>query len=241
MDGVALVGEMYFAAGGEAAPVVVLCHGLPLGPPDPADPGYPFLAQRLIRQGFTTLIFNFRGTGRSEGNLDLAGWVQDLRAVLDFLDVSLDGPHPILMGFSAGAAVACRVASGDGRVGAVALLACPANFERLRQPENAQAMLEHCRRVGTLRDPAFPPSVSEWADGFIRVDPVGCVKGINPRPLLIIHGEDDDVVLVADAHRLYAAAEEPRELVVLPGVGHHLRREEKAVVAAMEWLKRVAA
>ncbi len=240
VDGVTLVGEMYFAANHEAAPVVVMCHGMPLGPPDPTDPGYPFLAQRLIRQGFSTLIFNFRGTGPSGGNLDLTGWVQDLSAVLDFLDVAQDGPRPILMGFSAGAAVACRVASADRRVAAVALLACPANFEPLRQSDNAQAMLQHCRQVGTLRDPSFPPSVSEWVEAFIRVDPVGCVKGINPRPLLIVHGEDDDVVPVAGAHTLYAAAGEPRELVVLPGVGHHLRREAKAMAVVVDWLKRAA-
>jgi alpha/beta superfamily hydrolase len=241
VDGVTLVGEMYFAAGGDAAPVVVLCHGMPLGPPDPSDPGYPFLAQSLTRQGFSALIFNFRGTGPSEGNLDLAGWVQDLRAVLDFLNVAHDGPRPILMGFSAGAAVACRVASEDGRVGAVALLACPANFERLRQPENTQTMLEHCRKVGTLRDPSFPPSVSGWVEGFVKVDPVGCVKRVNPRPLLIVHGEDDDVVPVADAHRLYAAAGEPSDLVVLPGVGHHLRREEKAMAVVLDWLRGLGA
>lgn len=235
------MGEMYFASGDEAAPVVVLCHGLPAGPPDPADPGYPFLAQRLARQGFTTLVFNFRGSGFSGGDVDLAGWVRDLKAVLDFLEVALDGPRPILVGFSAGAAVACRVASGDKRVAAVALMACPVSFEGLRQPENTQAMLEHCRQAGTLRDPAFPPSVPEWVEGFVRVDPGGCVGSISPRPLLIVHGEDDDVVPVADARRLYAAAGEPRELVVLPGVGHRLRREEGAVRAAMDWLNRVVA
>jgi putative redox protein len=241
VDGVTIVGEMYFANGEEEAPVVVLCHGLPAGPPDPSDPGYPFLAQRLAREGFTTLIFNFRGAGFSGGNLDLAGWVRDLRAVLDFLDIAQDGIKPILMGFSAGAAVACRVASEEPRVKAVALLACPAGFERLRQPENVQAMLDHCRQAGTLRDPGFPSSVEGWVEGFIQVDPVGCVRDINPRPLLLVHGDEDDLVPVTDVHRLYDAAGEPTELLVLSGIGHHLRREEMAVGAAIAWLRRVAA
>ena len=242
VDGVTIVGEMYFARGEkEQTPVVVLCHGLPAGPPDPSEPGYPFLAQRLAREGFTTLIFNFRGAGLSGGNLDLAGWVRDLRAVLDFLEIAQDGIKPILVGFSAGAAVACRVASEEPRVKAVALLACLADFERLRQPENVQAMLDHCRQAGTLRDPGSPSSVEDWVEGFIQVNPVGCVGDIHPRPLLLVHGEEDDLVPVADTRRLYGAAGEPKEIAILPGIGHDLRREEMAVGAAISWLKRVAA
>ncbi len=240
MDDVTIVGEMYFASGEEEAPVVVLCHGLPAGPPDPSDPGYPFLAQRLAREGFTTLIFNFRGAGFSGGNLDLAGWMRDLGAVLNFLDIAQDGIRPILIGFSAGAAVACRVASEKPRVKAVALLACPSSFERLRHPENVQTMLEHCRQAGTLRDPGFPFSEEDWVEGFLKTNPVGCVGAIHPRPLLLVHGEEDDLVPVADAHRLYGVAGEPKEIVVLPGIGHRLRKEEMAVGATISWLKRVA-
>ena len=240
VEGVALVGELYFAAQ-EEAPVVVLCHGLPAGPPDPADPGYPFLAQRLARSGFTALAFNFRGAGFSGGNLGMAGWVRDLTAVLGFLEAGLGGVPATLMGFSAGAAVACRVASEDQRVSAVALMACPAGFEHLRRPQEAQAMLEHCRKVGTVRDSTYPPSLSDWVEGFVRLDPVGCIGSISPRPLLIVHGEADDLVPVANARRLFDTAGEPKEMVLLPGVGHRLRREEKVVAAALEWLQRVAA
>ena len=41
-----------------------------------------------------------------------------------------------------------------------------------------------------------------------------------PTPLFIIHGEEDTGVAVADAHLLYEAAGEPKELWIIPGVGH---------------------
>ncbi len=48
------------------------------------------------------------------------------------------------------------------------------------------------------------------------------VGQVSPRTLLLIHG-DADTVLPADcSRRLYAAASEPRELVIYPGAGHGL-------------------
>jgi hypothetical protein len=39
-------------------------------------------------------------------------------------------------------------------------------------------------------------------------------------PLLVIHGEEDEVIPVAMGRAVYAAANEPKELVTLPGAGH---------------------
>jgi len=50
--------------------------------------------------------------------------------------------------------------------------------------------------------------------------PVLAVARIAPRPLLIIHGEDDATVPVHHAEMLYEAAGEPKELWRLAGVGH---------------------
>ena len=79
-DGLNLVGELYVPSGNQIHPALCICHGIPATPPDPTDRGYALLAQRFCHAGFTTLIFNFRGTGRSEGNLDILGWSRDLRA-----------------------------------------------------------------------------------------------------------------------------------------------------------------
>jgi len=80
-EGLKLKGEVYFpySQDWEPSPALCLCHGIPGGgPPDPNDPGYPALAERFSQSGFITAIFNFRGTGDSEGNFDIAGWTRDL-------------------------------------------------------------------------------------------------------------------------------------------------------------------
>lgn len=48
------------------------------------------------------------------------------------------------------------------------------------------------------------------------------VGDVSPRTLLLIHGEADTVLPAACSRQLYAAAQEPRELVIYPGAGHGL-------------------
>lgn len=57
--------------------------------------------------GFTTLRFNFRGVGRSEGDYSQgAGEQDDIGAALDFFEQSFDLADKVLVGYSFGACVA---------------------------------------------------------------------------------------------------------------------------------------
>ena len=57
---------------------------------------------------------------------------------------------------------------------------------------------------------------------------------------MLIHGDRDDLVPVEQAKELYRLAKEPKELIIIPGAGHRLRIEDRAVSAALNWLKRQA-
>jgi fermentation-respiration switch protein FrsA (DUF1100 family) len=46
------------------------------------------------------------------------------------------------------------------------------------------------------------------------------VAGLGPRPLLLIHGENDPLVSAGAARRLYEAAAGPAQLWIIPDVGH---------------------
>jgi len=48
------------------------------------------------------------------------------------------------------------------------------------------------------------------------------VGDVSPRTLLLVHGEADRVLPAACSRQLYAAAQDPRELVLYPGCGHGL-------------------
>lgn len=240
VDGLSLPGEIYFPEGMVPPyPTLCLCHGIPSGVPrDPTDSGYPGLARRFSAAGFLTLIFNFRGCGEAEGNIDMLGWTRDLRAALDYLATlkEADTSRLYVLGSSAGAAVSVYVAAIDSRVAGVVTFACPAEFGFLTNGERAKALVERFRNIGLIKDTDFPPSLKEWLNGFREVSPIRYVDKIAPRPLLLIHGEKDNLVPVEHAHHLYRNAGEPKQLLLLPDAGHRLRFDDTAVTAALNWL-----
>ena len=245
-DEVKISGQLYLPGdGGEPPyPTVCICHGIPHGAPDanpdPDDGGYPALAERICREGFAVLIFRFRGVGDSGGNFDILGWTRDLGAAVDYLWVlsEVDRSHLALLGFSGGAAVSVCVAAQDSRVSSVAACACPAEFDSLKDAfAEGESIIEHFRGIGIIRDRDFPYSDEEWLDNFSLVSPIKHVSGIAPRPLLLLHGSQDEVVDVSHAYRLYTQADEPKEIVVIDGAGHRLRRDEQAVAVIIDWLK----
>jgi dipeptidyl aminopeptidase/acylaminoacyl peptidase len=236
--GLNITGQLYLPAGQAPYPVVGVCHGIPARIPDPTERGYPLLAERICREGLAVFIFNFRGTGTSGGNFDMPGWLADLQAVIDFLWAlpEVDRSHLKLLGFSGGAAVSVCVAAQDRRVSAVAACACPAQFNLL-SGDNIDSFIERFRSIGIFRDKDFPLSIKKWLDGFNQVSPIDCVADIAPRPLLLVHGDSDEVVDVSHAYRLYQKAGEPRELVLVAGAGHRLRLDEQAMATVIDWLK----
>jgi fermentation-respiration switch protein FrsA (DUF1100 family) len=221
----------------EKYPALCLCHGLPAGPPEPGKPGYGQLAEVFCDAGFITLIFSFRGAGESEGNLDMQGWTQDLKAAIDYLYGmnQVDRSRIILLGSSAGGAVSIDVAARDKRVAAVGTFACPAHFDFPQKFDPAE-MVEYYRSIGVIRDKDFPPSNEEWLKGFTSISPAHSVAGISPRPLLIVHGDSDDVVPLHHAYELFNNAGEPKKLEIIKGAGHRLRHVKEAVDIALKWL-----
>jgi len=241
VDGINIAGEVYIPSGNGRYPALCICHGIPAAQYDPSDLGYANLAQRICEAGFAAAIFNFRGAGRSGGNLDILGWKCDLKAVVRSVASleQVDSGRLGVMGSSAGGAVATCVAAEETRISFVVLMASPADFSGLVDPVKARPFIEYLRKIGLIRDNDYPTDVAEWARGFGAVSPVACIGHISPRPVLIIHGDKDDTVSLDHARRLFAAAGEPKELIILPGAGHRLRLDESAVNAAQTWLKRV--
>jgi dipeptidyl aminopeptidase/acylaminoacyl peptidase len=234
-----LAGEVYFPPGNKLCPALCICHGIPNVPYNPAERGYAILAQRFCAAGFITLIFNFRGTGRSEGNFDLLGWSEDLTAALDFLHSleRADKTHLCLLGFSGGAGVCVYAAAHDARVSVLAICACPADYSFVEDRTNISGHIERLRSIGAIRDKDFPPSIEKWRQGFETILPIRWIDKISPRPLLLVHGDADEMVPVEQAHKLYRKAKEPKDIAIIPGAQHRLRLEEAAMATVLDWLK----
>lgn len=232
-------GVRYIPEGTGRYPGLIISHGIPAETHDPQDRGYPELAERFCREGFLTAIFNFRGSGLSDGNFEIRGWTRDLAAVTDFIwgQPELDRQSLTLMGFSAGAAVAVFRGALDPRVSAVAACACPAGFDLFFGEEFTRQFLKRGRQIGIIRRKGFPPSLKQWKAGFEEVAPIRWVDRIAPRPLFLLHGSLDEVVPVQQAWQLYRSAGDPKQIRIIEGAGHRLRPEEEAMGAVLDWLK----
>ena len=238
-DGLKLVGELHVPSEDRIHPALCICHGIPATPPDPTDRGYAELAQRFCHAGFATLIFNFRGTGRSEGNLDILGWSRDLQAAIYFLHnlKEADKTNLYLLGFSGGAAVSVYAAAQDSRVSAVVTCACPADFHSLSQKETPLDSIQRFRQIGAIRDKDFPPSIEDWQKGFEIITPIDWIDKISPRPLLLVHGDADELIPMEHAQKLYRRAKEPKELKIIAAAKHKMRLEKAAMDFVLDWLK----
>jgi pimeloyl-ACP methyl ester carboxylesterase len=60
----------------------------------------------------------------------------------------------------------------------------------------------------------------ESAEAYLRFRPEEVVARISPRPLMLIHGAENHLHPPAESTRLYELAGEPKQLVLLEGVGH---------------------
>jgi uncharacterized protein len=239
VDGLNIVGQLYLPEDADIPyPAVILCHGVPSGIVDPTDGGYPLLAQTISEEGFAVLIFSFRGTGASEGNFDIAGWTHDLEAAVEYLweQIEINDSCLSVIGFSAGAAVAVYVAAQDKRISAVAACACPAAFSAISGPQ-PRYTIDYYRQIGIIRDPGYPASLEEWLKGFRKINALHAVADISPRSLLLIHGDQDNVVPVNDSEQLFEKAGEPKQLIIIRGAEHKLRRNEMVIDTLINWLK----
>lgn len=222
----------------DPAPGLVLCHGFPAGPGGARTSGqtYPELADRLAADtGWAVLTFNFRGTGGSEGDFSLGGWLCDLRAAIDHL-LAQGHSGVWLAGSSTGGGLALCHAAEDERVKGVATLSAPADF--LSWAAEPERFLAHARTIGVITDPSFPPDLDSWARELQEIRPVSNIGKIPPRPILLAHGADDEVVSLDDARVLADAAGDEVELRVLTEAGHRLRHDPRAIAVLMGWMRR---
>jgi putative redox protein len=219
-------------------PGLVVCHGFPNGPKSAAASGqtYPELADRLAEEaGWKVLTFNFRGTGNSEGDFSLGGWLQDLHAAVDHLLLSGDVDGVWLCGASTGGSLAICAAAEDDRVKGVAALSARADFDDWAA--HPRRFLEHAREIGVIRSAAFPADTDAWIRELKETRPLVLAEKLAPRPLLLVQGSDDDLVPALDARAL-ADCHGHAELRIIQGAGHRLRHDPRAVAVLLGWMDR---
>jgi fermentation-respiration switch protein FrsA (DUF1100 family) len=198
-DGLRLRGWFVPAAGPGGArpgPAVLVCNGNAGHRAMRAE-----LAAELARMGLAVLLFDYRGYGGNPGRPTEEGLAADARAALDHLAgrPEVDPERVVYLGESLGAAVALRLATERPPAALV-----------LRSPFASLA------EVGRRHYPMLPVSLLLW-DRYDSWALIGRVRA----PLLVVAGGRDRIVPPGHSRRLFAAAPEPKRLVVLDGVDHN--------------------
>ncbi len=234
----ALSGHLAEPAGASGeAPGLVLCHGFPTRGRESPQSGksFPELAERIAAElGWVVLTMNFRGCGGAEGNFSLVGWLDDVHAAVGHI-ATLGVTGVWLCGFGTGGSLALGEGARNPDVRGVAAMAAPGDFDDwARHPRR---LLLHARQTGVIKDPDFPVAFDRWSAELREVRPVASARRLAPRPLLVVHGDSDDLTPLADG-RAIAEAHGQAELRVINGAGHELRHDPRAVAVLLGWLAR---
>lgn len=225
-DGLSIYGRLYEPAGEQAgeAPVVVICHGFASSCEDTARD-----AERLVAAGVTCYAFDFCGgapQSKSDGSMlemSVLTEMADLNAVIDGLleeGVATEG-QLYLMGESQGGLVCSLVAAErPDDVAGLALI-----YPALSIPDDARERFSDASEIPDEVEGLFGVTVGRtyYAD-VLDLDPFELIGGYEG-PVLIFHGDEDDVVPVSYSE---CAAEvyENAELHVVEGAGHGFSDEQ---------------
>jgi len=236
--GVILEGHLAPGQGSKPGPGLLLLHGFPSGSLSAENVGkdQPELADRIaIEMGWTVLTVRLRGCGSSTGDFSLASWVDDARAGLRHLRSIVKDDAVWLVGFGTGGAVGLTAAVDDEDVRGAALVATPADFDDwAKSPER---LLAHAHEVGVIKTPSFPEDLAAWKAELSAIRATKAAELFAPRPLLVLHGADDEAVPPFDA-RMVADAHGEAELRFISGASHQLRHDPRAIAVLLGWLER---
>lgn len=148
-----------------AQPVVaVICHPLPTEGGTMHNKVVTMTARSLRELGITTVRFNFRGTGNSEGTFDHGeGELDDLRAVVAWVRETRPDAALWLAGFSFGAYVSLRGAA-ELQPAALISIAPPAgrwDFDKIVLPTMPWLVIQ-----GEDDEVVKPQAVYDWLEAI---------------------------------------------------------------------------
>ncbi len=212
------------------------------------------LAGLLADAGYLVVRYDKRGVGQSGGRAEsatLADYAEDLRSVVKWLrkQKDVDDKRVYVVGHSEGGAVAMLAAARTKDIKAVVTIAAPGmkgselvleqqrraletlkiSDEEKQKRVALQKQIQNAVLTGegwdgvpeALRKQAETP----WFRSLLAFDPAPVMKRIE-QPLLIVHGELDKQVPIANAELLNGLATQRKKgtatLVLVPGVNHLL-------------------
>lgn len=181
----------------QSAPVLLYLHGVRWN-----VTGSAHRVRRMQELGFSVLALDYRGFGKSAADTPTERLVyEDARAAWDWLAAQYPERARYIFGHSLGGAIAIELAS-------------QVNDEAGTMVEGAFTSIPDVVRTMPWGWLPVGPLITQRFEAIDKVARVGS-------PLLVVHGTQDTLIKPYLGQRLFAAAREPKALVLVDGGSHH--------------------
>lgn len=228
-NGQQIFGILHRPIGFENPPLVVILHGF-ASSKHGSSRCYVTLAEAFAQQGMASLRFDFRGSGDSEGSLSeisLQDLVSDAVTVLEATETleGIDTQRIALFGASLGGTLAILAAARYSKINALALWAPVASGELwyrdflIRYPEYLHA--DPSKVLSSYRGIKLSEA---FRNEFKQMFAYKVIRELQQIPLLLMHGEKDEVVSIAhfDAFQAATGLREHARFIKYPESEHSL-------------------
>lgn len=220
--------------------MMIICHGF-RGAKENGGKIFGF-AEKLQKLGMGVLAFDFRGSGRSDGDfadMTLSRQAEDLHHIIDYVHTRFRLPI-ILLGRSFGGSTVMVGGAKDRRVGGYVFWSTPVFVQQTfaaMLPEDFQ-LLEQGKTI-CLKDDAGEFTLKpELLADFNRHNMNAYLQAIGMRPTLVVHARDDETVNPANA--LHMRERLPNcSLCMIDEAGHRfLEKISEREEITIDWLQR---
>ncbi len=169
-------------------------------------------------KGFGLFMMTYRGFGGSTGRPSERANVRDANQAYDVLiNAGVSPSDIVLYGESLGSGIATQVAAAKECAGVI-----------LDAPYTSMT------DVAALHYPYLP---ARWlmTDRYLTKTYIARINA----PLLIVHGEEDEVIPVAMGRALFEIAKEPKQIAIFKGAGHADHNAFGSYDVIWQWLERL--
>lgn len=239
------------------APAVLVCHGLD-------TQGFHFLkiynqmAKTACKNGFVSLVFDFRGVGKSTGEFDYGfAEQQDVQCVLNYLSSRKEvlSNKIFIVGHSLGGAASLYAIQNKRRINGLVLWATPKNhnynvkkFIRRTRGKLSLYLFYFFAWLDKLFDVSRLFKLKIYGINFrpryvreklMKLNECETVSNLRNIPLLILVGDEDVIVDVAEARQVFLSANEPKDFVIVRGANHiYNGKEDETIDKTIKWVKK---
>lgn len=239
------------------APGLIICHGMNAK----GFHGlkiYTQLAKTACKIGFVSLVFDFRGVGKSLGAFDYGfGEQEDVKCAVDYLASRPEvlSNSLFIVGHSLGGAVSLYAVRNDERIKSLVLWSTPKNHNY-----NAKKFVKRTRGKLGLYSFLFVSRLDKLLnvskifklevyginmrpkyvrEKLMKLNECDAVSRLVEIPLLVVIGDADDIVDVDEAREVFLSAHEPKSFLIIKGANHiYSGKEDELIARTIDWMEK---